>query len=98
MATTKTDPKLALAGNGAKKSKNYEGLTREQLIEAYRFMYMSRRGAAREKLLKRQQKIYFPSAGAGPEATGGAPGRPPNRGTAGFIRTIAIARCAWRWA
>jgi len=74
MATTKTDPKLALAGNGAKKSKNYEGLTREQLIEAYRFMYMSRRVDDREILLKRQQKIYFQMSGAGHEAIGVAAG------------------------
>src|SRR5579863_2131008 len=74
MATTKTDPKLALAGNGAKKSKNYEGLTRERLIEAYRFMYMSRRIDDREILLKRQQKIYFQMSGAGHEAIGVAAG------------------------
>ena len=74
MATTKTDPKLALAGNGAKKSKNYEGLTRERLIEAYRFMYMSRRVDDREILLKRQQKIYFQMSGAGHEAIGVAAG------------------------
>src|SRR6202789_2515172 len=74
MATTKTDPKLGLAGNGAKKSKHYEGLTREQLIEAYRFMYMSRRVDDREILLKRQQKIYFQMSGAGHEAIGVAAG------------------------
>src|SRR5580658_6990709 len=74
MATTKTDPKLPLAGNGAKKSKNYEGLTRERLIEAYRFMYMSRRVDDREILLKRQQKIYFQMSGAGHEAIGVAAG------------------------
>jgi 2-oxoisovalerate dehydrogenase E1 component len=74
MATTKTDPKLALTGNGAKKSKNYEGLTRERLIEAYRFMYMSRRVDDREILLKRQQKIYFQMSGAGHEAIGVAAG------------------------
>jgi len=34
MATTKTDPKLALAANGAKKGRLYQGLTREQLIQA----------------------------------------------------------------
>ena len=35
MATTKTDPKLnALADD--KNSKTYEGLTRQQLIDAYR--------------------------------------------------------------
>jgi 2-oxoisovalerate dehydrogenase E1 component len=74
MATTKTDPKLALAANGARKSKNYEGLTRERLIEAYRFMYMSRRIDDREILLKRQQKIYFQMSGAGHEAIGVAAG------------------------
>src|SRR5258707_10061580 len=70
MATTKTDPKLALLGNGAKKHKSYEGLTREQLIKAYRFMYTSRRIDDREILLKRQQKIYFQMSGAGHEAIG----------------------------
>jgi 2-oxoisovalerate dehydrogenase E1 component len=74
MAATKTDPKLALAANGAKKSKFYEGLTREQLIQAYRFMYMSRRIDDREILLKRQQKIYFQMSGAGHEAIGVAAG------------------------
>ena len=68
MATTKTDPKLALTANGAKKSKLYEGLTREQLIQAYRLMYTSRRIDDREILLKRQQKIYFQMSGAGHEA------------------------------
>ena len=74
MATTKTDPKLALAANGAKKSKFYEGLTREQLIQAYRLMYTSRRIDDREILLKRQQKIYFQMSGAGHEAIGVAAG------------------------
>src|ERR1700757_100992 len=74
MATTKTDPKLAVAANGAKKSKFYEGLTRDQLIQAYRFMYMSRRIDDREILLKRQQKIYFQMSGAGHEAIGVAAG------------------------
>jgi 2-oxoisovalerate dehydrogenase E1 component len=74
MATTRTDPKLALAANGAKKSKNYEGLTRDQLIQAYRHMYTSRRIDDREILLKRQQKIYFQMSGAGHEAIGVAAG------------------------
>jgi len=74
MATTKTDPKLGLAANGGRKSKSYEGLTRERLIEAYRFMYMSRRIDDREILLKRQQKIYFQMSGAGHEAIGVAAG------------------------
>src|SRR5437016_7926348 len=70
MATTKTDPKLALGANGAKKSKSFEGLTREQLIQAYRLMYTSRRIDDREILLKRQQKIFFQISGAGHEAIG----------------------------
>jgi 2-oxoisovalerate dehydrogenase E1 component len=74
MATTKTDPKLALAANGAKKSKFYEGLTREQLIQAYRWMYTSRRIDDREILLKRQQKIFFQMSGAGHEGIGVAAG------------------------
>ncbi len=74
MATTKTDPKLTLVGNGAKKSRLYEGLTREQLIQAYRFMYTSRRIDDREILLKRQQKIFFQMSGAGHEAIGVAAG------------------------
>jgi 2-oxoisovalerate dehydrogenase E1 component len=46
----------------------YEGLTREQLIEIYRLMYLSRRIDDREILLKRQQKIFFQISGAGHEA------------------------------
>jgi 2-oxoisovalerate dehydrogenase E1 component len=72
MATTKTDPKLTIPGS--KKSRNYEGLTREQLIEAYRIMYTSRRIDDREILLKRQQKIFFQMSGAGHEAIGAAAG------------------------
>src|SRR5271156_3775426 len=72
MATTKTYPKLSIAG--AKKSSNYDGLTREQLIEAYRIMYTARRIDDREILLKRQQKIFFQMSGAGHEAIGAAAG------------------------
>jgi len=73
MATTKTDPKLSVAGSG-KKSQTYEGLSRDQLVEAYRIMYMSRRIDDREILLKRQQKIFFQMSGAGHEAIGVAAG------------------------
>jgi len=72
MATTKTDPKLSITSN--KKSRSYEGLTREQLIEAYRIMYTSRRIDDREIMLKRQQKIYFQMSGAGHEGIGVAAG------------------------
>lgn len=48
--------------------RTYEGLSREQLIEIYRIMYLSRRTDDREILLKRQQKIFFQISGAGHEA------------------------------
>src|SRR5438477_217848 len=72
MATIKTAPKsTAVSEREVKRAgKNYEGLTREQLIEAYRHMYTSRRVDDREILLKRQQKIFFQISGAGHEAVG----------------------------
>jgi 2-oxoisovalerate dehydrogenase E1 component len=73
MATTKTDPKLSAHAED-RKPKSYEGLTRQQLIDAYRIMYTSRRVDDREILLKRQQKIYFQISGAGHEAIGVAAG------------------------
>ena len=63
-----------MAANGGKKAQQYEGLTREQLIEAYRIMYTSRRIDDREIMLKRQQKIFFQMSGAGHEAIGAAAG------------------------
>jgi 2-oxoisovalerate dehydrogenase E1 component len=68
MATTKTDPKLTATRN------SYEGLTHQQLIDAYRIMYASRRIDDREIMLKRQQKIFFQISGAGHEAIGVAAG------------------------
>src|ERR1700674_5119687 len=72
MATTKTDPKSAAVSERDVKraGKTYEGLFREQLIEAYRHMYASRRVDDKEILLKRQQKIFFQISGAGHEAVG----------------------------
>jgi 2-oxoisovalerate dehydrogenase E1 component len=69
MATTKVDPKLNET-NVAKSAKTYEGLTGQQLIDAYRIMFTSRRVDDREILLKRQQKVFFQISGAGHEALG----------------------------
>ena len=71
MAVTKIESKKnasAVAEMPAKSEKTYEGLTRQQLVEIYRLMYLSRRLDDREILLKRQQKIFFQISGAGHEA------------------------------
>ena len=67
MATTKTVPKVGGKVLEAP-AKSYQGLTRQQLIDAYRLMFTSRRIDDREILLKRQQKIFFQISGAGHEA------------------------------
>src|ERR1700756_2439673 len=67
MATTKAEPKSAIASTKAV-DKTYEGLTREDLLRAYRLMFLSRRVDDREILLKRQQKVFFQVSGAGHEA------------------------------
>src|SRR6478672_3905699 len=60
MATGVTD--LALRPPGP------SGLGRDDLIRAFRIMYLSRRIDDREILLKRQNKIFFQISGAGHEA------------------------------
>ena len=56
-------------GSASKASKDTDlPLTREQLIEFYRLMYLSRRTDDREIVLKRQQKIFFQISCAGHEA------------------------------
>jgi 2-oxoisovalerate dehydrogenase E1 component len=62
------------SGLGVQESKKAAGsvaespLTREQLVEFYRLMYLSRRTDDREIVLKRQQKIFFQISCAGHEA------------------------------
>src|SRR5436309_2192173 len=70
MAVTKAESKknATAAVDVPRTEKTYEGLTQQQLVEFYRFMYLSRRLDDREILLKRQTKIYFQISGAGHEA------------------------------
>src|SRR5260370_4284171 len=75
MAVTKAESKKNASAvaeapptTGKPAEKTYEGLTRKQLVEIYRLMYLSRKVDDREILLKPQQKIFFQISGAGHEA------------------------------
>ena len=61
--TSKADPALKPTG-----------LTRDDLVKAFRLMYTSRRIDDREILLKRQNRIFFQISGAGHEAVQSAAG------------------------
>ncbi|HLG54004.1 MAG TPA: dehydrogenase E1 component subunit alpha/beta [Vicinamibacterales bacterium] len=55
--------------SGAKaRSRDHEGLTRDELLGAYRLMLLSRKIDDKEILLKSQQKTFFQISGAGHEA------------------------------
>ena len=53
---------------GAKTGRNYEGLTREDLLSAYRLMLLSRKIDDKEIQLKNQSQAFFQISGAGHEA------------------------------
>src|SRR5512146_1806393 len=68
-------PKTATRnGATATAEKTYEGLSKQQLMEIYRLMLLSRRIDDRAILLKRQQKVFFQISGAGHEALMAAAG------------------------
>jgi 2-oxoisovalerate dehydrogenase E1 component len=50
------------------KAREYKGLQKEQLVEMYKTMYMSRRVDDKEIQLKGQNRIFFQISGAGHEA------------------------------
>ena len=54
--------------SAAKSRRDHEGLTRDDLVDAYRLMLLSRKLDDKEIQLKNQDKAYFQISGAGHEA------------------------------
>jgi len=62
------EPLDSAPGVAVAELEEHHGLTREQMIKAYRTMYLSRRLDDKEIQLKGQNKIFFQISGAGHEA------------------------------
>ena len=74
-------------------------LGREELIRAFRTMYLSRRIDDREILLKRQNKIFFQISGAGHEAISAAAGYAHAAGSRLVLSLLPRSRAVLsRWA
>ena len=103
MAVTKIESKKnasAVAEMPAKSDKTYEGLTRQQLVDIYRLMYLSRRLDDKEKVLKNQQKTFFQISSAGHEAltvaVASIPGSRPSSSAASRVMS-ETTRCGPAW-
>jgi 2-oxoisovalerate dehydrogenase E1 component len=60
--------KSSTVTNGQKTRRTHEGLSREDLLQAYRWIVLSRRLDDKEIQLKNQSQIFFQISGAGHEA------------------------------
>ena len=76
------------------RSRDYEGLTRDELLDAYRLMLLSRKIDDKEIQIKNQSKSFFQISGAGHEAVLVAAGRQCDRASTGSSRIIATAPSA----